>query len=95
MLDDHHYTAQTLQLSPGDTLCLVTDGITEAFDAKGQAYGSERLTRLLRSLPSGSPPQEVMQQLRGDVASHTGDTEATDDLTLLVLRWGGVGEGET
>ena len=88
VLDDHHYTAQTLQLSPGDTLCLVTDGITEAFDAKGQAYGSERLTQVLRALPPGCPPQEVMRQVRSDVASHTGDTEATDDLTLLVLRWG-------
>ena len=87
VLDDHHYTAQTLQLSPGDTLCLVTDGITEAFDAKGQAYGSERLTQVLRALPPGCPPQEVMRQVRSDVASHTGDTEATDDLTLLVLRW--------
>ena len=87
VLDDHHYTAQTLQLSPGDTLCLVTDGITEAFDAKGQAYGSERLTQVLRALPPGCPPQEVMRQVRSDVARHTGDTEATDDLTLLVLRW--------
>ncbi len=87
VLDDHRYTAQTLQLSPGDTLCLVTDGITEAFDAKGQAYGSERLTQVLRALPPGCPPQEVMRQVRSDVARHTGDTEATDDLTLLVLRW--------
>ena len=70
-----------------EPLVLYTDGITEAFDANGQSYGSKRLTRLLRSLPPGSPPQEVMQQLRGDVARHTGDTEATDDLTLLVLRW--------
>ena len=72
---------------PGDTLCLVTDGITEAFDANGQGYGSERLTQVLRALPPACPPQEVMQQVRSDVARHTGDTEATDDLTLLVLRW--------
>ena len=36
--------------SPGDTLCLITDGITEAAGPDGQLYGRERLEALLGRL---------------------------------------------
>ena len=34
---------------------------------------------------------EVVRQIRQDVGAFMGDTEAADDMTLLVLRWRGDG----
>ena len=89
VLEDHVYHAQQDRLRPGDTLCLSTDGITEAFDAAHGLYGHERLENLLRTLPPASPPAEVVRQIRQDVGAFMGPTEAADDMTLLVLRWRG------
>jgi serine phosphatase RsbU (regulator of sigma subunit) len=43
---------------------------------------------LLRSRSAGSPA-EVVDAIRADVAQFVGNAEATDDITLLVLRWNG------
>jgi serine phosphatase RsbU (regulator of sigma subunit) len=38
-----------LQLEPGDTLMLMSDGIAEATNAEGHLFGFERICELLRS----------------------------------------------
>src|SRR6202020_2779667 len=35
-------------LSPGDTLVLYTDGVTEAFNDRGEEFGEQRLVESLR-----------------------------------------------
>ncbi|MDP1527632.1 MAG: CHASE2 domain-containing protein [Rhodocyclaceae bacterium] len=89
MLPGHAYTAQSAQLQPGDVLCLVTDGITEAMNAAGEIYGSQRLADLLQSLDTDQPIHDQTATLRADVARHVGPAEASDDMTLLLLRWRG------
>ena len=88
VIDDFDYTAQHAQLSPGDTLCLLTDGITEALNATGERYGTKRLLRVL-STSTGEPPIRVVEQIKNEVAGFTAGVEASDDITLLVLRWNG------
>ena len=48
--DGFPYDAATRQLEPGDTLCLITDGITEAAAPDGTLYGRPRLEALLGGL---------------------------------------------
>ena len=38
-----HFQAIRVQLNPGDRLLLVTDGVTEAENAEGEFFGTERL----------------------------------------------------
>jgi serine phosphatase RsbU (regulator of sigma subunit) len=91
VMEDFDYPLQHYRMLPGECLCLTTDGITEAMNADGVLYGSERLDRLLfDSMRKGAlTPSAVVQAVRENVRAHVGSAEASDDLTLLVLRWNG------
>jgi serine phosphatase RsbU (regulator of sigma subunit)/CHASE2 domain-containing sensor protein len=83
------YDAATRQLEPGDTLCLITDGITEAAAPDGTLYGRPRLEALLGGLAPAASAGEIGEAIRRDVAAFTGDAEASDDMAILVLRYTG------
>jgi adenylate cyclase len=85
------YTPATRGLDPGDTLCLITDGITEAAAPDGELYGRERLERLLAGLGAAASAAEVGEAIRRDVAAFTGGAEPSDDMAVLVLRYTGTG----
>jgi serine phosphatase RsbU (regulator of sigma subunit) len=76
------YPCARHRLAPGDTLCVVTDGITEAMDRGGGFYGAARLQGVLKNKPD-------VAAVRDDVRRFTGGAEQADDLTLLCLRWNG------
>lgn len=92
VIDDHVYVAQQAMLRPGDTLCLITDGVGEAMNANGEAYGTKRLEKVLKGSAEDLSAHETMQRIRDDIAAFVGAAEASDDLTLLVLRWNGADE---
>lgn len=86
MVDDFPYQAQQAQLAPGDALVMYTDGITEAMNAGKEIYGGERLEQALQQGGTLSA-QALVERIRVDVGQHVGAAEASDDMTLLVLRW--------
>lgn len=81
------FAAETLQLAHGELVCVLTDGVTEAMNAQGELYGAPRLERVLAALPSNCAPAEVNAAVVEDVKRFVGDAAASDDLTLLALRW--------
>jgi len=86
------YQENIYTLAPGDTLCMVTDGITEAMNGHGELYGTARLARLIEGLardPAGATPDRVGVAIREDVARYCGGAEPADDLTILAIRWTG------
>ena len=86
-VDGFDYAAASQQLEPGDVLCLITDGITEAARADGELYGRSRLEALLTGLHVGQTAGQIGDAIRHDVAAFTGDAEASDDMAVLVLRY--------
>jgi sigma-B regulation protein RsbU (phosphoserine phosphatase) len=75
------------QLSPGDTLVLYTDGITEARDGDGTLFGRERLSDfILGDLGRGISPPEMMRHLIQAIVSYE-QGELRDDATAAMLRW--------
>jgi serine phosphatase RsbU (regulator of sigma subunit) len=88
VMDDFEYPVQHYRLHPGESLCLTTDGISEAMNKAGELYGNERLNQLLAGVAT-TAPAAVVQAVRDDVRRHVDGAEASDDLTLLVLRWNG------
>lgn len=94
VIDDFTYVAQQVRLSPGDSLCLITDGISEAMNAGGQAYGSERLVQVLKAASACASPADVVQRVQDELTTFAGEAEASDDMTLLVLRWTGLAEAD-
>ena len=87
VLDDFAYPVTRIQLAPGDTLCLITDGITEAMNSAGELYGSERLAVAMAGAGNGAG--EVVAALRADVKNFVGDADPSDDLTLLAVHFNG------
>jgi adenylate cyclase len=92
-VDGFPYTPAALRLEPGDTLCLITDGVTDAAGPDGQLYGRERLEALLGRLGGAATAAEVGEAIRRDVAAFTGGTEPSDDMAVLILRWNGTPQG--
>ncbi len=83
IFDEAVYEQTTLQLEPGDTLVLCTDGILEATDELGEQFGFERLEL---SLSSGtSRPKDVADRLQRDLREHVGDAAQYDDVTMILL----------
>ena len=71
-------------MSPGDTLALYTDGVTEAFDAAGEEFGEGRLVASLGRWRASSA-QETVSRLADEVARYS-PADGRDDITLIVAR---------
>jgi serine phosphatase RsbU (regulator of sigma subunit) len=90
VVDEFGYRGARRTLAPGEMLCLITDGVTEAQTAAGDLYGSERLQAVLaRCASAGMGSAALLEAVRADVMAFTGPVELADDLTMLVLRWNG------
>ena len=74
-----------LSMSPGDTLVLYTDGITEAEGQDGELYEIDRLCGALRDARSGSPGEMLEAALAGLDRFAPGKA-LQDDLTLFAAR---------
>ncbi len=80
------YLEQEGVIAPGDTLVLFTDGVTEAETADGTLFGTGRLVALLEGAPDGAP-QAVIARIVEQVSSHAAGFHATDDMTVMALRF--------
>lgn len=89
VIDDFPYATASYAMRRGETLCLVTDGVTEAFDAAGKPYGRARLKALLAGLSPAASVREVGEAIGGDVGRFAAGAEPSDDLTVLIVRWSG------
>jgi sigma-B regulation protein RsbU (phosphoserine phosphatase) len=82
---DIEYADGHLQLEPGETLFLYTDGITEATDRGEVDFGEERLYEILRR-SQRQEPRQMVQTVLDAVKKYTAGGDPADDLTMLVLR---------
>lgn len=89
VMENFEYPRGHRNLAPGEWLCVVTDGVTEAMSTDGALYGSARLRALLERLPPDASPPAVVAAVRDDVRRFAGAAEPSDDLTLLCVRWNG------
>lgn len=89
VLEDFEFRSASWALAPGDSLCVVTDGVTEAMDPDDRLYGRARLEKLLAARMVGVSAGALVRAIREDVESHVGDAERSDDITILVLKWKG------
>ena len=83
--EDFSYKSESAQLNPGDSLFLYTDGITEAFDAKEQPFGDERLEDSLVELYHDDA-KTIIEGVYADLGDFIGDTTQSDDITMGVVQ---------
>ena len=85
------YTHGEIELSPGDTLYLYTDGVTEALNKDNKMFGDNRLSDKLSKLPDREL-REFTMAIKGEIDRFADGAEQADDITMLVLRYNGVGD---
>ena len=79
------YTSQRIDLAPGSTLLLYTDGITELMAPSHEEFGVERLQTILREYHQGSAKRLLLTI--GDQMTAFGAGERfDDDSTAVIVR---------
>jgi sigma-B regulation protein RsbU (phosphoserine phosphatase) len=84
------YTHGEIELGPGDTLYLYTDGVTEALNKDNKMFGDNRLSDKLSKLPDREL-REFTMAIKSEIDRFADGAEQADDITMLVLRYNGVG----
>jgi len=84
LFEEWNCSIEEKQLSPGDTLVLFTDGITESVSDAGEEFGEQRLCESLR-LHLGLAPQPLLASVLDEVRRFS-PNEQQDDITLIVAN---------
>jgi adenylate cyclase len=92
VLEGYPYPLGHDRLAPGEQLCLITDGITEATNRDGQLYGHRRLEAVFAGR-NDAAPAALVEAVRRDVLDFTAGAEQADDMSVLALRWNGGAAG--
>jgi len=78
------YAEAQVQLEPGDSLLLYSDGITDAEDMAGKLFGIDRLRDLWQK-HGALAPGAVIDVVLAEVQRFRGPALQSDDMTLVVL----------
>ncbi|MET4580116.1 PP2C family protein-serine/threonine phosphatase [Ottowia thiooxydans] len=85
VMEDIKFKQGRVQLNPGDTLLLYTDGVTEAANPEGSLFGESRLNALASEYkaPNSDFPEVLLEAVRQFEAG----APQTDDITLVTARF--------
>ncbi|MGH1461192.1 MAG: CHASE2 domain-containing protein [Neptuniibacter sp.] len=87
IIEHHVYKTYNYQMTPEQFLCIFSDGLTESNDEKQNLYGYQKLLATASEVNNQWDSEKLLNTLVNDVHSHAGQTEASDDLTIMVVRW--------
>ena len=80
-------TCGPIAYGDGDTIVLLTDGVTEAENTDGQEFGAERALDIVR-LRRESSARELVEAIAEAVRAFCGQVGQRDDVTALVCKLG-------
>jgi phosphoserine phosphatase RsbU/P len=79
------FSQEDVTLQHGDTLILISDGVTDAKNGRGERFSIKRLEKVLRG--AWNTAEELVTGIVEAVLKHCGDEKQFDDITILVLKW--------
>ena len=82
------YANDSVELQPGDTMILYSDGVTEAHNVAGDEFGEERMVEVLKAFHK-EPATVVLDKLIDAVKVFATGAEQYDDVTALVVQYTG------
>lgn len=85
MLESPHLDENKVTISPGGTLLLFSDGMTDSRNPKGEPFGRERLGEGLAKL-SGLAAQAVCDRLVRCLQEFQSAAPQDDDITLFAIH---------
>ncbi|MEG1563789.1 MAG: SpoIIE family protein phosphatase [Bacteroides sp.] len=83
---DFNYQSQQMLVTPGSTLFLYTDGLTEAENTDKELYSPLRLLHEIEQHRLLSP-RELTLYVMNSVFQYAGEAEQSDDLTILAIKY--------
>jgi serine phosphatase RsbU (regulator of sigma subunit) len=86
LLEFAPYDQEIVQLEPGDTVVIFSDGVSEALDSAGEEFGDARLLGAVQGC-GGRPAQAVVDELIATVKAFTRGAAQSDDITVMVIRY--------
>jgi len=85
MVDSQTYDVHQLELAPGETLVLYTDGLVESRNERDEEYGMESLQHVLEKNREREPAL-LLNAVLEDLSRFRGGRRPEDDLSLLAVR---------
>jgi sigma-B regulation protein RsbU (phosphoserine phosphatase) len=82
------YSTDKIDLAAGDTMCLYSDGVTEAHNVAGEEFGESRMVDVLKA-HSDQPATVVLEKLIDAVREFATGAEQYDDVTALIVKYTG------
>ena len=83
LFEDSEFAADELQLEPGDTILMFTDGLNEGINEQKEEFGYERIAKTLRDAGS-----DICGDEYNALVDFCGAEEQFDDVTMLALSLG-------
>ncbi len=77
-----------IQLNPGDSIYVYTDGVTEATNSNKKMFDIDRMLQALNQNKDKSV-EEIDQSVRASINEFVGDAPQFDDITMLCFRYNG------
>jgi sigma-B regulation protein RsbU (phosphoserine phosphatase) len=84
LIDGADYATGACALAPGETLLLMSDGVTEAVNAAGAEFELTHLAAL--AARAGGDADRLADAVIAAVCAHRGRDQAQDDVTVFVIR---------
>jgi sigma-B regulation protein RsbU (phosphoserine phosphatase) len=85
VVNDAEYPECRLKIVSGDRLLVYTDGLVEAENSLGEAFGDRRLEELVRGNPAAPGPDLIQILLKALKTWQPPGLSQQDDITLVVL----------
>jgi serine phosphatase RsbU (regulator of sigma subunit) len=85
VMADTSLEQRTVRFDPGDSVCLYTDGITDALDKRERGFGVQRLREVLVRRRD-APVDSLVEAIDRELEAYVGDLAPFDDVTMVVVR---------
>ncbi len=85
-MENMKYKENTVWLVKGDTVCLYTDGVTEAEDRSHNLFGDDRLLACFEG-KSESASSEIIADVKSSIEEFIDGNSQFDDMTMLCFKW--------
>jgi sigma-B regulation protein RsbU (phosphoserine phosphatase) len=88
VIEDIDYKELSVELLPGDSFFLYTDGVTEAMDPDQNLFSDERLLMVVNGGPRDGL-EGVIDNVMAEVKRHAATAPQSDDIAMLMIRYNG------
>jgi sigma-B regulation protein RsbU (phosphoserine phosphatase) len=85
LFDDAEYDEVHFKAKPGDMFVFFSDGIMDARNRHGQAFGSERVEEIVAGC-ADKTADCVVREIFEAVSEHAAGVEAFDDQTVVAIK---------